>query len=378
MLVFKPVSQNMILLLISDAQKVKGINLQHYNSIQSSDIKLPSTIKFTDTKPFQPLHVQNTAREKADRTNLQINSLQNYKNSRTGTDNNLKLLANVLDKLHEGSEKDNVETRMSHNFKSGRNIYNIELGNLWKKEVQKGKENLEARTNTYKNINDDLNLCDTNPGIYVLKKQRISNNLQMLYESAKLLQKQYIDPRKDGRDELFKDGIENIFASGNAKEKSEEIGSFLGCSYKEQNVKKLDSVLVDLERKSAKDGDDIVTYLEASAKKGLSDGYGVFEPMEVDDKDSDLEQEAVSLLQKNDRKLMEAEAVEMLRKPLSIEGISGRTVSSFIDYGADSHSQDSSQCSHCSCAKSSRYSGSQHGDILSQVFMKTMIISLNS
>lgn len=149
-------------------------------------------------------------------------------------------------------------------------------------------------------------------------------------------------------------------------ERTGEFDAFLGCGDEDQSRREFGSMFNDgIERKTANGGRDIVKILEENAKKGLNQADMLCEPMEVDDRIMD--QEAKALLQINDRKRMEAEAIDMLRSRAGIEGNLTNNGPSFLEYGQESHSQGSSQCSHCSCTNSSRYSGSQRGDILSQV-----------
>ena len=363
---------------ISDTQKENGIHLKHYSHTELPDhCKPPDTYHFTNGKPFQPINVQNTRTVETEETGmLHNNSLQNYKNSRPAADSNLKLVANVLDKLHKGSEKENQLRRPSipQAFDQGRNIYNIGIGNLRKDENQKfaRRDNSDPGVGAYKNINSDWNVydTDTHPGIYVLKKQRMPNNLQMLYESAKLLQKQHADPRERTyiRNELLEDdSVKKILASGPEKQSGRDADSYFGFNYKDTDRAKLDSVLGDFVESKPTYIANGVTNLDVSSKKRLGEAEvnAVYEPMEVDDKLMD--HDAENILEKNDRKSIVFEYIDGLSNPPCLGEISDRGMPNYIDNLPESHSQGSSQCSRSSCAKSSRYSGSQHGDILSQV-----------
>ena len=366
---------------ISDLQREKGVNLLE-NSNRFSYNKLPQSFHFTDVNPFHPL-TQNTGRDKAEGTNVQTNSLQNYKETRPQPDHNLKLLANVLNKLHKdsGNGKENIGARnnRSETFNGEKNQYQIEMEAFRKRDNQKVEYtvNHESKNSMYNYVNNEIKPAETQP-VYVLKKQKAPNNLQILYESAKLLQRQHRDPREDIRNELFKEELDKIFASSKKPERREKLDIFLDCGKKDQKreFSSMFNTCNSAESKNTKGSHEIVKILEENAKKGLDPVDVQCEPMEVDDKIMD--QEAKTLLQINDRKRMEVEAIDMLRTQAGLEGGLTITGRSFLDTGLESHSQGSSQCSHCSCTTSSRYSGSQHGDILNQVpYLNLIFLSIH-
>ena len=329
-------------------------------------------------------------RERSESGKRKTSSIQNYKNSRPQPDHNLKLLANVLDDLHKGKENRDLKRNAGETFDAGRNQYCIGPEGRTKKENERanvhGLKSGLANGN-YAEFGSEKIKSDKQ--VYILKKHKAPDNLQMLYENAKILQLQHKNPRQEIRNELFKDGIEKIFATGRKPDRSEEIGGFLNSFGKDQSRNNIVTMLngneradqfvsylgndanvtgrnefsgvfngVNVDRNTKED--EIVNILDAEAKKMQRQADNVYEPMEVDDKIWELD--ANSLIPRNDL------PVDRI-KQTGFVGNSGDNVPSFLqNVGGDSQSRSSSQCSYCSHNSSSRYSGSQRGgDILSQV-----------
>ena len=371
----------------------------HYeHNTHSFNNKVPLNFHFTDMNPFQPV-TQNTIRERSESGQRKMSSIQSYKNSRQQPDHNLKLLANALEK-HKGKENRDLQRNAVEMFDCGRNQYYMAPENRTK------RENERASVHGFKPGSINGNYPDFGSGkgnysdkpVYILKKHKAPENLQMLYENAKILQLQHKNPRQEIRDELFKDGIEKIFGTGRKPYQSEDIGGYLSNFGKDQarsnivplinGTEKADKFVSFLENDANIVGrneqhdlgpvfnglerntkaDDIVNFVDAQAKKIQRQVNNAYEPMEVDDKIWELDSN--SLISRNDANSLFSHndlPVDRL-KQTSFIGNSGDNVSSFLQcVGGESQSRSSSQCSHCS-HNSSRYSGSQRGgDILSQV-----------
>ena len=277
-------------------------------------------------------------------------------------------------------------------FDTTRNQYYIGLDS----RTKKGNESLNVNGFKPGLMNDSFNELSSNKNkngkpVYILKKHKAPDNLQMLYENARILQLQHKNPRQDIRNGLFKDELEKIFATSRKPDRTENIGTFhrnIGTGQSTNDIvpmfngkertsdfvaylgndvnilgrNEFGHVFSGVNNEQDTNEDEIVKVIDAKAKKIFNQVDGVCEPMEVDDKIWELD--ADSLIPRNDL------PVDRIKQTGFI-GNAGDNVPSFLqNIAPETQSRSSSQCSYCSHTNSSsRYSGSQRaGDILSQVW----------